>query len=87
MVVLIPSRRVDGALVFKMCVYGPSESGRKTVIEGLYENDEKKGLDEIKDEKSNNKLTTLPESIGNLKSRIRNFLTIRWSIIFYQFFS
>ena len=53
MVILIPSRRADGTLVFKTCVYGPSESGRKTVLEQLYE----KGglasgkLNEIKDEK------------------------------------
>jgi len=54
MVVLIPSRRKGGTLVFKAYVYGPSESGRKTVMEFLYE---KEGLalgklNEIKDEKS-----------------------------------
>lgn len=53
MVVLIPSRRRDGTLVFRTCVYGPSESGRKTVIEWLHG---KEGLasgklSEIKDEK------------------------------------
>ena len=36
MVVLIPSKREDGTLVFKLCIYGPSESGRKTVLEWIY---------------------------------------------------
>ena len=53
MVVLIPSRIVDGNLVFKACVYGPSESGRKTVLERLSDEEGLVSgkLNEIKDEK------------------------------------
>jgi len=52
MVVLIPSKREDGTLVFKTCVYGTSESGRKTVLECLCEKELALGkLNEIKDEK------------------------------------
>ena len=50
--ILIPSKREDGTLVFKTCVYGPSESGRKTVLAWIYEKILASGkLNEIKDEK------------------------------------
>ena len=53
MVVLIPSRRADGTFVFKTCVYGPSEGGRKTVLERLSDEEGLASgkLNEIKDEK------------------------------------
>ena len=70
MVVLIPSRRVDGTLVFKACVYGPSESGRKTVIEWLYGKEELASgkLNEIKDEKGS--MLFFDRKLGNVSNVI-----------------
>ncbi|MFW9825146.1 MAG: hypothetical protein ACFFE4_19550 [Candidatus Thorarchaeota archaeon] len=44
----MPSRRKDGTLAFKVCIYGPPESGRKTVLKWIFKYEE---LNEIKDEK------------------------------------
>ena len=61
--VLIPTKRVDGTLVFKTCVYGPSESGRKTVIEWLASGK----LNETKDEKGSMLFFDhISESISNI---------------------
>lgn len=51
MVIFIPSRRGDGAPIFKICIYGPPESGRKTVLKWLHGHLGKKSkIEELKDE-------------------------------------
>ena len=79
MVVLIPNRRADGVLVFKTCVYGPSESGRKTVLEHIYE---KEGLasgklNEIKDEKGS--MLSFERTIGRVSNVIFQVYTFNAS--------
>ncbi|MFW9784951.1 MAG: hypothetical protein ACFFFB_21905, partial [Candidatus Heimdallarchaeota archaeon] len=47
----IPSRRKDGTLVFRVCIYGPPESGRKTVFKWLHGRLGKEGkIEEIEDD-------------------------------------
>ena len=76
MVVLIPSRRVDGTLVFKTCIYGPSESGRKTVIECLYEKGELAlgKLNETKDEKGS--MLSFELNLGKIPNLIFQVYTL-----------
>lgn len=73
MVVLIPRRRADGKLVFRACIYGPSESARKTVLKWIYG---KEGL-----AISNVIFQVYTYSVAD-ESKARNFLKGADSILF-----